>query len=728
MTVPSTISYVTPQPAGNGVTNVFSFPFKILEASDIVSGLVDSTGLYYPKTNGADYTVQGVDQNNGGTITYAVAPAAGFTVDIRGVVPQTQPAAFTDQGKYLASSVEDAFDRLELQIQDLTRVSYTFGVHGPDTEIVPWPSLPGPAARANTNIGFDGNGNLSLTALLATTLTQSLFNAFLQSAPSGGQQTSAELAAGVTPTNLFYPVMCLERYGADPFDIVDSTTAFNAAFAVGLAIGNAMAFSFAGGIYKINGALFINTNCVGLEGRGCVLNATGFSGSNVYLLNFLQTASLTGSKRNAANLRHPLQNFTIQGPGIVAQATANCFLFNNVDSVNFCGGITIRNGASYDFNIHATYANGANFITFEDWQFDSSIPNVSFYGSNQFISIPATFNSSGVVNAGERDVWRRCRFGLCNTKFADVSLGAAQVTFDSGSADIVASQTAANFTFSNLSTLFTNGFRFEVLQRNGVLAITVPIISLTGASTKVTLTDAVLVLDIAYTVNDVAVFNCDSSVGNPVSGVTGGGGKLTLNNLQFLASVYPLPLVSSSGVVKINNWDDVSGATSGPNYISNSRSLTVDPSFNSGSLTSDGWVAAGGTVPTIDATNPYGGSAHDVQFTGTGTLTSRIFPASPGQVIFLEAQMAVTNYSAGTFTAVISWLNAAGSSIGGGGGQFAIGSLSANTAYSAGPYISQSSGGFYKAPPGTVGWQLTFSSTLSGGSKGYVGRVYADTV
>lgn len=68
--------------------------------------------------------------------------------------------------------------------------------------------------------------NYSLTAGPAGTLLDSLYGLI-------ATRTSLEVAAGVTPTNYFYPPGNVMRYGADPTGVADSTTAITNAIATG---------------------------------------------------------------------------------------------------------------------------------------------------------------------------------------------------------------------------------------------------------------------------------------------------------------------------------------------------------------------------------------------------------------------------------------------------------------------------------------------------------------
>jgi hypothetical protein len=140
---------------GNGTATVFSFPFLITAATDLVVGFI-AGGLYTQQTTG--FSVTGVGIVSGGQVTFTTAPPAGTTVDIRSAIPETQPTNFANLGAYLPESTTNAVDRVTRLVTDLYRLVYLFGIHGPDQEGIPWTALPSALNRANLILGFDSNG------------------------------------------------------------------------------------------------------------------------------------------------------------------------------------------------------------------------------------------------------------------------------------------------------------------------------------------------------------------------------------------------------------------------------------------------------------------------------------------------------------------------------------------------------------------------------------------
>jgi hypothetical protein len=188
VTVSLSASYPIQYP-GNGSTVTFSFPWEIFAATDLVVGFI-SGGIYVQQSSGYTIPPASLGNSGGGQLTFSVAPPIGTTVDLRTFVPQTQSTNFGNSSAYLPENTTNAVDRLTRAMQDAYRQTYTFGIHGPDQESVPWPALPAAAVRAGLYLAFDNNG---LPALATGgsggggTITQAQFNALLATSPGQPQ-------------------------------------------------------------------------------------------------------------------------------------------------------------------------------------------------------------------------------------------------------------------------------------------------------------------------------------------------------------------------------------------------------------------------------------------------------------------------------------------------------------------------------------------------------------
>ncbi|MEA3053567.1 MAG: hypothetical protein QOG72_2470 [Sphingomonadales bacterium] len=116
MTVASTAPTITY--LENGTTVVQAVPFQFLAATDLVVERFDSAGAMTLATLGADYSVAGGDGATG-SVTMAVAKAAGWRLRIRRSTARTQPTDYTPGDRFPAESHERALDRVTMIAQEI---------------------------------------------------------------------------------------------------------------------------------------------------------------------------------------------------------------------------------------------------------------------------------------------------------------------------------------------------------------------------------------------------------------------------------------------------------------------------------------------------------------------------------------------------------------------------------------------------------------------------------
>lgn len=126
MTLPSVVS--RNNFLGNGATNIFSFTYRILLETDLLVTVRDLAGVETTLVLTTDYTVTGVGSISGGNVTLVDAGQSyltggflttNFVISLRRTVPNTQLLDLKNQGPYLPEDVENTFDRLVMQIQQL---------------------------------------------------------------------------------------------------------------------------------------------------------------------------------------------------------------------------------------------------------------------------------------------------------------------------------------------------------------------------------------------------------------------------------------------------------------------------------------------------------------------------------------------------------------------------------------------------------------------------------
>jgi len=104
--------------AGNGSTTAFATEFRFLVDTDLkVILTVDSTSVETDQVLTTDYTVTGVGDDSGGTVTMIVPPATGETLTIKRDAPLTQNTDYVENDDFPAESHERALDKLTMNMQ-----------------------------------------------------------------------------------------------------------------------------------------------------------------------------------------------------------------------------------------------------------------------------------------------------------------------------------------------------------------------------------------------------------------------------------------------------------------------------------------------------------------------------------------------------------------------------------------------------------------------------------
>jgi hypothetical protein len=223
---------------GNSVTTVFPYTYRILAATDLVvtkraaSTLVETT-LVYP----TDYSVSGVGNTSGGSVTLTVAPASGDLLVVERAVPATQPTSIRNQGSYFPETHENVFDRQTMvDQQQATALGRTF-------------SLPKTLDPASYNMELP----VPVAGQVPIWTTNGLTNGTIASSnvvlPGEGRDTST--LTQYLANNYVYNIL---DYDADPTGALDSTAAINAAATACLAAGGGVVF-IPRGTFRITSAI-----------------------------------------------------------------------------------------------------------------------------------------------------------------------------------------------------------------------------------------------------------------------------------------------------------------------------------------------------------------------------------------------------------------------------------------------------------------------------------------
>lgn len=418
MTVAATPRRAGPY-AGNGVTTLFPFSFKVFTADDLEVVRTDADGVPATLVLNSDYSVllnPDQDANPGGTITYPViiGPTpilpVGATLTAIGDLPYSQPTDITNTGRFLPQVFENALDRLTIQVQQLAEIAsrtLQAAVGTTVSLIFPAPSA-GKFIRWRTDLlGLEnaeaGTDSMVLQGLLADSTLGTRgdgmvgFNPALTYPPATAGERLAGLASttdaakgaayvgylpdgasavGRTARAKLLELVSVKDFGALGNGINDDTAEIQAAidYAATLAVGSATGCEvfFPPGEYRVNSTLLVPTG---------------------------PAITLRGS-RNGSKLRR------ISGAGAIIE----CRSSSKIIGLFFQGPVA---GTS-----NGILCNGANTAVIEDCYFQNQTSGIVLTSSFAVEIISNTFDvcySYGVVatTAAHNTMLERNNFFTC---------------------------------------------------------------------------------------------------------------------------------------------------------------------------------------------------------------------------------------------------------------------------------------------------------------------------
>lgn len=422
----------------------YAFSWRIFNASDLAVTVISGTTIV-PLTLDTHYSVSDVDDEDGGSISFLGSYAttyAGYTLDIRSNTPVDQLTNIRNTPRFLPEVIEGAFDYLSRQNQDARRL-HSLSPQLPDNEIAPdWATMLSLSSRKG-KYGFFFNATTGAPELAAGLATVALTagNIGLALYP----RTSAEVSAGVTPTDYSYPPGDVRRYGAVGDGATNDTAAINAALSVNQHV------YFNEGTYLANN-LSQTISYQRIYGFGEVRiqkNANGAlitsSGSNVQFhgISFRGDASsptFTGNGITASGDHLALINCgarwfsgrAVLSTGNHTQIIGTCDIYQTTDATGT--GYDIELGVSgtatlyhHITNVYSSQATGGILLT------DVGGHNI---GGSQFgkLTIASGTSPSGVnggAHYGNR-INGAVTVGLSNSTFAANSFSGSGITFSGG--------------------------------------------------------------------------------------------------------------------------------------------------------------------------------------------------------------------------------------------------------------------------------------------------------
>lgn len=139
---------------GDGNTTVFNYTFEIYDQTALTVSIDGAV-----KTIGVDYTVSGVNNSGGGSITMLAAPATGTIVTLLRNQPPSQLSVYTPNEPFPAKRIEHDLDKVVMQVQQLKEQMNRALLLNPQStysgQFVDDPTTTGLFARAKVGGGID---------------------------------------------------------------------------------------------------------------------------------------------------------------------------------------------------------------------------------------------------------------------------------------------------------------------------------------------------------------------------------------------------------------------------------------------------------------------------------------------------------------------------------------------------------------------------------------------
>jgi len=170
---------------------VFAYTFEIYDKDHIT---VVQNGVEL--SEGTDYTVSGVGNNSGGNVTFTVGATLNDNILLYREMPYSRTQNYTTSGDFLASEVNDDFDKLWLATEQVNR-SFNQAIRKPiaDSDSISM-ELPEAADRANKYLKFSATGEPTAVVTSTPGYEEGTFTPVVADAASGGNTASAGTFAG----------------------------------------------------------------------------------------------------------------------------------------------------------------------------------------------------------------------------------------------------------------------------------------------------------------------------------------------------------------------------------------------------------------------------------------------------------------------------------------------------------------------------------------------------
>ena len=345
MTIPTGETSIT-RHSGNGVATVFDYEFKITDEVDLLVTQANSSGVETVLVLGTDYTVAGVGDNTGGSITLTTAPPSGEILAIEDDVDVSQLTPYGDQGAFFSRLHETSYDKnLRVARKALTQAARSLKVSASTINFDS--TLPDPSAGLFLKWKGDLSGmeNSGAPSISTNTVEFGVVSDMVASTSLGvGDlvQTAGYTTKGDGGDNLYEIVAAstgtddggsyidlvthqakglfpggrhtVEQFGADPTGVLESGPKFIKAMAHAESRGNGAEVFATGLRYKISVVLRANK---GIYLRGGGYGDVTTSSSNIMSTSLSGTTlSWAGGSSSVVYFMSDAADETLHGGGI----------------------------------------------------------------------------------------------------------------------------------------------------------------------------------------------------------------------------------------------------------------------------------------------------------------------------------------------------------------------------------------------------------------------------
>lgn len=316
MTVNTTTSSTTQ--IGNGATTVWNYSFYIPDALDVVVKITQLSTGNVTTLSSSQYTITGLGDAAGGTVTYSPALSTDHSITIARVLPVVQGTSLSNQGALYPVVIEDALDYLTMICQQMT-ATYNRAVTAPLNDVETSLVLPVKALRAEKLMGFDVNGSPTYYPVGDST-SASIIN-FTQ-AGTGAVTRSVQ--------SKMQDVLSVKDFGATGDGTTDDTTAVQACITAA-ALANRAVY-IPGGAYKLSAQLVYSGRTVSIYGDG----------PEVTELFWTAAAGSTGILVTLAKIGSFSVNFNIRGLSLTTLKTVSGTAIRVVGTTTYDDRVSTR--------------------------------------------------------------------------------------------------------------------------------------------------------------------------------------------------------------------------------------------------------------------------------------------------------------------------------------------------------------------------------------------------